>query len=275
MKKNVLTENKIKGSKGFYAALGISAVMIGAACLFAYNQGEQLADGNLSAGISTPVPEAPVDKKYNNVPKSTTTAYVVAITPTTTTAAVQVQAETMPVEEVIIETPEEEFQEAAADIEPAEEVEAPADTDVLETGVHKLDNVKSPLADITNVITSFSGTELVKNETTGSWQTHNGTDFAAEAGTEVYAVSNGEITSVKKDALWGVTVVIDHHNGFITKYCNLADDLSVQEGDTLVSGDVIGVVGQTADIESSLAPHLHLEITHNGAFIDPLSALKQ
>lgn len=273
MKKNVLTENKIKGSKGFYAALGISAVMIGAACLFAYNQGEQLTEGQLSAGISTPVPETPVDKKYNNVPKSTSTAYVVAMTPTTTTAAVQVQAETMPVEEVIIETPEEEFQKVI-DMEEAEEVEAEADAETLEAGVSKLENVKSPLADITNVITAFSGTELVKNETTGSWQTHNGTDFASEIGTEVYAISNGEVTSVKKDALWGVTVVLDHHNGFVTKYCNLADDLSVQEGDMLVSGDMIGVVGQTADIESALAPHLHIEITHNGSFVDPLNSLK-
>lgn len=272
MKKNVLTENKIKGSKGFYAALGISAVMIGAACLFAYNQGEKLTDGQLSAGINKSVPETPVDKKYNNVPKSTTTAYVVAAFPTATTT-VQVQMETMPVEEIIIETPEEEFQEVI-DIEESEEVQAQADTEILETGVHKLENVKAPLADITNVITSFSGTELVKNETTGSWQTHNGTDFAAETGTEVYAVSNGEVTSVKKDALWGVTVVVDHHNGFVSKYCNLADDLSVQEGDMLVSGDIIGVVGQTADIESALAPHLHIELTHNGSFIDPLSSLK-
>ena len=42
----------------------------------------------------------------------------------------------------------------------------------------------------------------------------------------------------------------------------------------LVSGDMIGVVGQTADIESALAPHLHIEITHNGSFVDPLSSLK-
>lgn len=274
MKKNVLTENKIKGSKGFYAALGISAVMIGAACLFAYGEGEKITDSQINSGLSSP--DTAVDKKYNNVPKSTTTAYVVAQVPITTAAvstAIQVQAETIPVEEVIIETPEDEFNEVVADIDPAEEVIAP-ENDSVETVSPKLDNVKPPLADISNVLTSFSGTELVKNETTGSWQTHNGTDFEAEAGTEVYAVSTGEVTSVNKDALWGVTVTIDHHNGFVSKYCNLAEDLAVQEGDNLVSGDVIGLVGQTADIESSLAPHLHLEITHNGAFTDPMNALR-
>lgn len=274
MKKNVLTENKIKGSKGFYTALGISAVMIGAACLFAYGEGEKITDSQLNAGVSSP--DTAVDKKYNNVPKSTTTAYVVAKFPTTTTAvttAVPVQVETIPVEEIIIETPAEEFNEVIADIDPVEEVIF-NDNEAVETVVPKLDNVKPPLADISNVLTPFSGTELVKNETTGSWQTHNGTDFEAEAGTEVYVVSNGEVTSVKKDALWGITVTVDHHNGFVSKYCNLAEDLSVQEGDNLISGDVIGLVGQTADIESSLVPHLHLEITHNGTFTDPMTAIR-
>ncbi len=274
MKKNVLTENKIKGSKGFYVALGISAVMIGTACLFAYDEGEKLTDSKLNASVSSP--DTAVDKKYNNVPKETTTAYVVANIPITTTeitTAVPVIIETIPVEEVIIETPEDEFNEVIADIDPIEEVIAP-ENDIVETASPKLDNVKPPLADISNILTSFSGTELVKNETTGSWQTHNGTDFEAEIGSEVYAVSNGEVTSVKKDALWGITVTIDHHNGFISKYCNLAENLSVQEGDTIISGDIIGLVGQTADIESSLAPHLHLEITHNGTFTNPMNAIK-
>lgn len=273
MKKNVLTENKIKGSKGFYVALGISAVMIGTACLFAYSEGEKITDSQLNAGINSP--DTAVDKKYNNVPKQTSTAYVVAITPvTTTTTAMPVIMETMPVEEVIIETPVEEFNEVVAELEPIEEVIAPEENEVVETGSQKLDNVRLPLADISDVITSFSGTELVRNETTGSWQTHNGTDFVAEAGTEVYVISTGEVTSVKKDALWGITVTVDHHNGFVSKYCNLSEDLSVQEGDNLVSGDMIGLVGQTADIESALAPHLHLELIHNGTFTDPMSALK-
>ena len=277
MKKNVLTENKIKGSKGFYVALGISAVMIGGACLFAYSEGEKITDGQFNTGINSP--DTAVDKKYNNVPKQTSTAYVVAMIPTTTTVtvttAVPVIMETIPVEEVIVETPEEEFNEVIAEFEPpVEEVIAPEEPEIVETATPKLDNVKAPLADISDVMTAFSGTELVRNETTGSWQTHNGTDFASENGSEVYVISSGEVTSVRKDALWGITVTVDHHNGFVTKYCNLAEDLSVQEGDNLVSGDMIGLVGQTADIESASEPHLHLELIHNGTFTDPLSVLK-
>lgn len=266
MKKNIFSDNNMKkSSKGFYAALGISAVMIGSACFFAYNQGEKLTDNKLSAESSISVPEAAVDKKFTDIPKTTTPAYRETAPAFTTTAAPvsTMPPATLPAADIIKDVPP-----AAADTAAAAESE-------LKTGVAKLENVMSPLADASNVIIPFSGNDLVKNETTGSWQTHNGTDFSAEVGAEVYSISSGEITEISNDPLWGVTVVLNHHNGFITKYCGLGSDLSVQEGDTVASGDLIGVVGETADIESSIDPHLHLEVTHNGVYVDPVSAIKK
>ena len=66
---------------------------------------------------------------------------------------------------------------------------------------------------------------------------------------------------------------MNHHNGYISKYCGLGSDLSVQKGDTVASGSVSGVVGTSADIESALEPHLHIELTHNGSYIDPVAAV--
>lgn len=265
MKKNIFSDNESgKSSKGFYAALGISALMIGSACYFAYNQGEKLTDNsNIAAESQSSVAEEAVDNKSTDIPKLTTAVVTAArqTTPsveTTTSAPTATEAAaTIPAAEIAVnETP------AQQTFNDDTSVEATAD---------RMENVSAPLADISNVINAFSGTELVKNETTGSWQTHNGTDIAAEVGTEVFAVSPGEITAVNEDPLWGITVTIDHHNGYVTKYCSLANDLSVQEGDTVVSGDVIGITGDTADIESALAPHLHIEIMHNGSYIDPMS----
>ena len=90
----------------------------------------------------------------------------------------------------------------------------------------------------------------------------------------MYVVADGEVVSVSNDALWGVTVMLDHHNGFTTKYCGLGADLAVQQGDNVSGGNVIGVVGGTADIESALPSHLHIEVKHNGKYIDPLTAIK-
>ena len=266
MKKNIFSDNESgKSSKGFYAALGISAVMIGSACFFAYNEGEKLDKNNLSAESQNSLSEEAVDKKSTDVPKLTTQAStssaVRTTTVMTTTAAMTettAHAATLPAASISVSEP------------PAAE-QPGSDPSVEETAAEKLVNVSAPLADMSSVINPFSGTELVKNETTGSWQTHNGTDIAAEVGTEVFAVSPGEVTAVNEDPLWGITVIIDHHNGYISRYCSLAKDLSVQEGDSVVSGDVIGVTGDTADIESALEPHLHIEIMHNGSYQDPMS----
>ena len=253
------SSNKTKGNKGFYAALGIIAVMIGSACYFAYDQGNKIVEDYRSGNLVSQIPQ--VDRKVTNIPKpAVTTAYTAKAAVTAPRSHVQQVTGTVPTQRVQA-VPE------------AEEVMEDVSGETVETAAD-FDNLIPPLADISNVIAPFSGTELVKNETTGSWQTHNGTDIAAEMGTEVYAVADGEVTSVKNDALWGVTVVIDHHNGFTTKYCSLGADLTVQQGDKVAGGDVIGVIGDTADVESASAPHLHIEMTHNGQFIDPVTALR-
>ncbi|MBQ8297482.1 MAG: M23 family metallopeptidase [Ruminococcus sp.] len=270
MKKNIFSDKETgKSSKGFYAALGISALMIGSACFFAYNEGEKLKEDNLTAENKSSISEEAVDKKYTDIPKLTYAAVTTARTSTTTVRtttavpATTAHIATLPAAGISVAEPPEEDSASAAAV-----------TEAAQTAADKLANVSLPLADISNVITPFSGTELVKNETTGSWQTHNGTDIAAEVGAEVYAISPGEVSAVNDDPLWGTTVVIDHHNGYISKYCSLAKELSVQVGDTLASGDVIGVIGETADIESALAPHLHIEITHNGRYQDPMNLLQ-
>ena len=120
------------------------------------------------------------------------------------------------------------------------------------------------------IIQEFSGDELIKNQTTGAWQTHNGMDIAANPGDEVRAMYEGTVTDVLEDPLWGVTVVIDHGEGISARYCGLNKGLNVTKDDKVSSQDVIGAVGDTMDIESSMEPHLHFEVLKNGKYINPL-----
>ena len=267
MKKKIFSDNS-KGSKGFYAALGISAIMIGSACYFAYDQGEKLTE-EFTAQNSISESEAAVDRKIDNIPKITT-----AYKPVTQTTAKMSVATAPPIVTAppIITTA---VVEIIEDYEQHIDVDAEIEQETVYVGVSKMENVKAPLADMDNILAMFSGGELVKSITTGSWQTHNGIDIAAEVGSEVYAVSNGEIMEINNDPVWGVTVLLDHHNGYVTRYCGLSNGLEVQLGDMMVSGDLIGTVGNTADIESALSPHLHIEILHNGNYIDPLSELNK
>ena len=119
------------------------------------------------------------------------------------------------------------------------------------------------------VINPYSNGELVKSETLGVWQTHDGIDIAAAVGTEVKSATTGTVSEVFEDPLWGICVSIDHGDGYFGYYFGLEKTVDVVAGQEIEGGAVIGTVGATADIESGLEPHLHFAVKKNGEFISP------
>lgn len=249
-------ETKKVRLRSFYTALLISLAMIGAACAYAYQATTVTLEENLESlqnNLTTQtqnVQTAPALESYDDVMQPAQESY---------DAVVGVQTDLPKAEE-----PVETSTEAAATEElPAEESEAEPETEGEFSHV-----LVMPMEG--EVIQPFSNGELVKSETTGTWQTHNGADIAGEEGTPVCAIDNGTVVDVTKDALWGICVSIDHGNGVTSRYCGLSASLSVQNGDTVESGQTIGSIGNTADIESKLEPHLHFEVQKNDIYVDPI-----
>lgn len=120
------------------------------------------------------------------------------------------------------------------------------------------------------ILNPFSDGELVKSETLGIWKTHDGVDIEAELGEVVKSMTSGTVSEVKNDAMWGTCVVIEHPNGVVGYYCNLSTSVNVKAGDTVDAGDTIGTVGNTAEAEISMKPHLHFGLKQNGKWIDPI-----
>ncbi|MGN0632045.1 MAG: peptidoglycan DD-metalloendopeptidase family protein [Ruminococcus sp.] len=231
--------------RGFGTALLISLAMIGAACAYAYQATNTAIENEL-------------DSLQNDLNAESTQS----------TYETQMQTETETVTESFHEV-----YDAAADVKPESETETEpqtdSDTESEPEPAEEFDHVKvMPIEG--EVQQEFSGGELVKSATTGTWQTHNGTDIAAAEETSVCAIDNGTVAEVTKDALWGVCVTIDHGNGIKSRYCGLSASLTVTEGDAVESGQVIGSVGTTADIECRQEPHLHFEVLKNDVYVDPM-----
>ena len=110
---------------------------------------------------------------------------------------------------------------------------------------------------------------LSYNETTRDWRTHNGVDIAVEEGSVVCAAAEGTVYTVYEDDTMGMTVVIRHQDGYITKYASLAQEVSVKAGDTVTMGQKIGYVGSTALLESAIGDHVHFSVTRNDEPVDP------
>lgn len=123
------------------------------------------------------------------------------------------------------------------------------------------------------VLTGYTVEALAYDTTMGDWRTHAGVDIAAAAGTEVRAPASGVVAQVTEDAMMGTTVVIDHGGNLTTTCSNLAAVPTVEVGDSVTVGDVIGSVGSTAIAESALPSHLHFSVEREGASVDPMELL--
>ena len=123
-------------------------------------------------------------------------------------------------------------------------------------------------------VAAFSMDALRYSETMGDWRTHDGVDIAADVGTPVCAASSGTVLDVRDDDLMGTTVVISHDGGYDTIYANLQSTPTVEVGDYVTAGQVVGSVGRTALSESAEPTHLHFGVTKDGEFVDPEAYLR-
>lgn len=94
---------------------------------------------------------------------------------------------------------------------------------------------------------------------------HKGLDLAAPEGTPTYAAADGVVLIAGWSDSAGNWIVIDHGNGFVSKYMHHSG-LLVSAGQTVTKGQPIGLVGNTGN---SFGAHLHFQLELNGAPVDP------
>ncbi len=94
---------------------------------------------------------------------------------------------------------------------------------------------------------------------------HSGIDIAAPTGTDIAATNGGRVVRSMNLILTGETVVIDHGLGFFSVYFHM-NTRSVEEGQIVEKGQIIGTVGSTG---FSTGPHLHWTMSHFETNIDP------
>lgn len=97
---------------------------------------------------------------------------------------------------------------------------------------------------------------------------HNGVDFTVPEGSRVFATADGTVTeATRRNSSTGLTVTIDHGNGYQTRYGHLGKT-SVRRGQKVSRGDIIALSGNSG---LSLAPHLHYEVIYDGQPVDPVN----
>ncbi len=119
------------------------------------------------------------------------------------------------------------------------------------------------------ILREYAKDSLVYSPTLDEWITHNGLDITAAKTTVVKASAVGTVKSIKNDPRYGLTVVIEHVNGFTSVYSNLLTAEFIEEGEEVKQGQTIATVGNTATFEIADESHLHFEILKNNENVDP------
>lgn len=117
----------------------------------------------------------------------------------------------------------------------------------------------------------FTEDVAVYSLTMNDWRVHRGIDIAAPVGTGVTACADGVIERVWTDPFLGQCVEISHGGEIRSRYANLSPDLprGIEPGATVLSGDVIGGIGETMALEMADSPHLCFTLTVDGIPVDP------
>lgn len=119
------------------------------------------------------------------------------------------------------------------------------------------------------------GTKVVSGVGTGNWvwpttsrnvtcgylcySGHYAIDISASTGQSVYAADNGVVVSASYNAAYGNVILINHKNGYYTRYAHL-NSMNVKAGDIVEAGQLIAGAGNTGN---STGTHLHFEIRTN------------
>ena len=120
-------------------------------------------------------------------------------------------------------------------------------------------------------IKGHSSDELQFSKTYGDMRLHTGIDFKVNKGTAVSACADGVVENIELNTTMGNVVTIDHKNGITIKYAGI-ENLTVDQGDSVKAGDIIGTVG-TIPGECMDKEHLHFEVFKNEESVSPLETL--
>lgn len=105
---------------------------------------------------------------------------------------------------------------------------------------------------------------------------HHAIDIPVGQGTEIRAPDGGTVAKVSLNGLGYSYIVLEHEGGLQTIYGHVTD-ATVQEGQTVRLGDVIGHTGgepgTTGAGLTTTGPHLHFAVRKNGVLVDPLKYL--
>ena len=140
-------------------------------------------------------------------------------------------------------------------------------TDIQKPGFAVITNAAKFPSEKSKITSVFGKRE---DPISGNADIHSGIDIALPSGSKIIAAWPGKVLETGFDEIYGNFVLIEHSDGFYTKYCHLSK-IDVMENDFVNVEEKIGEAGNTG---RSTGSHLHFEVIIEGTNIDPMECFE-
>lgn len=140
-----------------------------------------------------------------------------------------------------------------------------------EMNLYRIAAQKAPFAvPVTSAFRFTSGFGYRRDPRGAGTRMHEGTDFAAAYGTQIYATADGVVTHAGWQGGYGRLIKIQHAFGIETRYAHLSN-IRVNVGDRVSRGERIGDMGNSG---RSTGTHLHYEVRVGGTATNPMTYIR-
>ncbi len=136
---------------------------------------------------------------------------------------------------------------------------------------HEADKLIWPVAG--NVIRKYSMDSLVHYSTLEQWKVSSAMLISAEEGEEVVCGVDGIITAIEDNEETGLTLTTSIGDGYALEYGQL-ENLTVEEGDSVEKGQIIGNISKPTRYNLVEGPSLHFKLTKGEDTLDPMLSLE-
>ena len=124
------------------------------------------------------------------------------------------------------------------------------------------------------VLMDYSADALIYDRTLDLYRTNNSISIGAVEAEEVLAAADGIVTDIGRSDSLGNYVILDNGSGYETTYGQLSEDMTVDVGEYVAQGEVLGCIDAPSWYSSALGTHLTFTVRVNGETVNPLEFLE-
>lgn len=119
------------------------------------------------------------------------------------------------------------------------------------------------------IILPYSVESAIYDPTLDQYRTNDSMSFASREGDPVLVAEKGVVKEIINDEERGNSLVVEHNDGWLTTYSQLAGEMLVAVGEDVYKGQAVAFVAQPTKYTLALGEHLEFAIEKDGEMKDP------